>query len=780
MIEPDCDNCPFQKANKHKVGSRGDPKAPIAIVLESPGGQEVREGIPVVGPTGKVLFKNIPSGDDTEVFITNAMMCRPMRKEPAIMAKAAKACQGRLKSEIDEHPRKIVMAMGNSAMHSLTNDFNLKITQERGRLISSDHASIGIMPTLHPAALMRGTGSYRQFKEDCRYSFDLVKGAPRKAPKRARFIVCDTPKLAKEAIDKLITKPYLTGDIETGGFDRRHDEILCLGVGATPGTVYVFPDTIMRRHTVMNRLFKAKKPRWIWQFGKFDIAFLRRDGYHHARVDEDTGLLSYALDETGGIHDLEQIAGDLLDAPSYKNMLKPWVPKKTDSYRNVPRPVLYDYLCKDVSRTHQIFHIMRKQVRKDKKLETLYTKILIPASELLWEVEMNGIYVDDKQVNKNEDRLLGEIEAAQDQLNSIAGYDINSNSPAQLAVLLFDELRMRRIHGRSTAKDVLEKLPPHPAVKALKRHRKAAKAYSTYVVGVRRAKSDDNRVHSTFKIHGTRTGRLSSSEPNVQNIPREEALRNMFRAAKGNILIEVDLNQAELRSLATLSLDKFLCGIYNDPAAPSLHDEVAEAMFGEDFTHEEKMRAKAVNFGIVYGREAKSLAEEFDISIKAAQRMIDTWFKRCPEAYDFIKKCRRAAMNAQTITTCFGRKKRHHIVTRELLKAMMNEASNFPHQSIASDITLLAAMRIRKQLTKWGVKIINLIHDSILLECLNDKKLIDKVCRYIIKEMEAVAPEWGLVEVPFIAECKIGIRWGSLKDYVPKPEPQPQPLALAA
>jgi len=732
-----CDDCPFGGA---KVGSRGDPASLVAIVGESPGVQEFRRGIPFIGPSGEILWDCIPRYMHDNVYVTNALYCFPRKKDPSILARATKLCQERLLAEVGSHPRSVIIALGNAAMWSLTGDYNLKITQERGKIFSSDLASIGIIPVLHPAALMHGTGSFRQFKADLTYAFDLAAGAPRKKPIIPKFIVCDTVPKVREATGVLSGAEYLAADTETGGFDRINDEVLCLGISEDPSEVFIFPEVSL---PFLRPLFHAQTPKWIWHNGKFDMHFIRRYGLD-AKVDEDTMLLSYALDESGGVHDLEQVAGELLGAPNYKHMVKPYAPKKTDSYRNVPPPILHKYLSLDTSNTLQIFNILRPLVARDPHLEKLYTKVLIPASELLYHVEKKGIQVDPEQVLKNEKRLTGEIEETITKLHQVIGYEINPNSPKQVAKLLFDELGLRKLNKRSTAKEVLDRLPKRPEITGIRDFRKATKARSTYskpYLPENGLITPGGRLYThTYNIHGTRTGRLSSKEPNVQNIPRDPELRGIFIAAPGHVLIEFDYDQAELRSLAALSGDTRMVELYNDPTHMSIHDETGNWLFGENFSSEQRMRSKAVNFGIVYGREAQSLADEFGVSLQVAQSWIDGWFERFPGAHAYIKRCRRAPLNGETMYTSFGRKKRHWLVTKKMLKAMQNEASNFPHQSIASDLTLDSAIRVRERIAALGAYIVNLIHDSILVECPDIAEVIERVCDIVITAMEATAP----------------------------------------
>jgi len=169
----------------------------------------------------------------------------------------------------------------------------------------------------------------------------------------------------------------------------------------------------------------------------------------------------------------------------------------------------------------------------------------------------------------------------------------------------------------------------------------------------------------------------------------------------------------------------------------------------------------------VYGISAKGLSEQTGGSVIESRRMINGWYERFPIAAEFIKKCRQAPLKGQIITTCFGRKKRVGLVTYENIHFLQNEAANFPHQSIASDITLHAGMRTEKQLRSIGVRIVNLVHDSIIMEVpkTKDNSIRLRAAQLVSEELERVPVDWGLTAIPFLADAEIGQRWGSLDKY---------------
>ena len=781
-----CEGCQFGGA---RMLGRGDFSSPWVIVGESPGYNELREGVPFVGQSGVLLEKRARELLSGAWYITNAISCGYQRKQgdkrKDELPNIVRCCRSRLLGELEAHPRQLILALGNGALWGVTGNYNLKITQCRGKLITDTPlASIGILPILHPAAILRGTGNFRQFNEDLEYA-QSIKRSPAQVrsavePEASQIIVHNTPASVYEAIQsELLGAEYLGADIETDGFNPRSNRVLLLGLSASPERVHIFPEQLLYNSRVLQELFDphgVKRPKFIWHNGKFDTRFLRTSGVDlSAHVDEDTMLLSYALDENPGVHDLEQVASDVLGADDYKYVLKQWVRKKTDSYRLVPFDTLSHYAAQDISRTLQIFWKLRARVASDRQLDKLYSRTLLPASELLRSVETRGFHIDLDQVRRVGLSTIAEINSAYNELVSINGdVHFNPNSPSQVASIIYDKLRIPAHRGnRGTGKDILVHLPSHPFLRALSRHRKASKLFSTYVVGVLNQVENDGCVHSTYLLHGTRTGRLSSRNPNMQNIPRDKAVRGMFDARPLFTLLEADLNQAELRSLAECSGDEYLVDLFNSDSR-SLHDEMNEFLFGSRESHasqlewdEHRMRAKAVNFGIPYGRDEFSIAEEFNVPNKTARAWIEAWFNKAPGAKRFIDQCRDAPARRQTISTPFGYKKRHGLVTRENLKAAQNEASNFPHQSIASSINLHAAIALQPVIENvtWGTGgIVNLVHDSVISEVPNDPRVINTIKEAAHDIFPNVARQWGLNKVPFIVDAKLGTRWGSGKE----------------
>jgi DNA polymerase-1 len=794
-----CPECPHGLARM--VGSRGNPESPFVIVGEAPGVQEVKNGVAFCGPSGKVLQHALSQHPDMgEPYFLYAMQCFPgtKTKDPAKVISATRQCNKRLLGEIKKHPRKIILSLGNSAIWATTGDFSLKSTQCRGKRFESPLATNGIVASVHPAYLLRGSGSLRQFMADIDYACKLSKGTSTKRYELPEFKVASSVRSIYWLADEIAKHPYCAADIETGGydgFDHLRDRILCCGFCFTPGLVYVVPEALIPHLNVVFR--RAQKTRFIWHNGKFDTKFLHAKGINEARIDEDTMLLSYALDEIGGLHDLEQLTSDILDFPDWKFMIKPYLGtvkgvKKT--YADIPTPILHDYMSRDISATFQIFPFLRNQVRSDKLLEQLYTQSLVPYAKYFIRIERRGILPDLEQVKKNQIEKTAIAKQLEGQFNTLAveaEYGmLNIRSPIQVSKFLYDILKLRdarkpKKRPDSTDEKTLITLPHHPAVVTLLKYREVHKGLSTYVNSVEEHVGADGRVHCTYLVHGTTTGRPASRNPNLLNIPRDPALRNQFQAGPDNILMEVDVSQAELRVLAELSGDEELYKIYTTKGA-SIHKTTQLEMFGDPKTYseeivqyfmdkfsvtemervleEQNMRAKCVNFGIVYGRTPPSIAEEFKMPVHEAQEWVNKWFRKYSGAYKFIQQCRAAPIRGQNLITPFGRKRRFQIVSPEKLNDAQNQAANFPEQSIASDCVMHTGMRVIDRAEKeYKAFMINTVYDSLLFELPNDMRRAFELATYILITLKQVPREFGLTKIPFEGEPKIGRTWGALK-----------------
>lgn len=842
-----CAGCPYKRQSA--VGNDGPENAALCVIGEAPGRDEIRRGRPFIGRSGDLLTRLLERAglSREQTFITNALRCQPTDSPPSPLA--IDACSQRMWEEVTAHPRKVTIAFGNSAMRSLTGDHKLKITTERGKPFELEGLGI-VIPTLHPAAVLRNPGDFTSVLADVKYAGEIFRegNAGVKTKGDTKWNIVTEANLEK-AVRFLVKQEFLAADIETGSFREygeapiglspRLDDILMLGVSWKKNKVLVFPDEVMFRsgrfRKAMRFLLERAGPKWIWHNGKYDVQWLRAKGAA-ARCDEDTMLMHYALDERKGTHALEQLAGDLLGAEDWKYVVKPYL-RKARGYERVPRDVLYPYAVEDVDSTFQIYHVLHERLLRSKVLTALYYKHLLPASDFLLRLEERGIPIDLDYMNGRliptmkdiADKSLATFHAEADavwdpdlymaetgaktkpkflnpgsqpqvlwvmnklgfpilETHEIAlraadrGDPLLTKSSTREARLIRWKKGGRVLRRVSRARsDVLAEQPlagsgredrsaqaRNPIIQALLTYRTANKMMKTFGIGLQKRVEPDGRIHTSFLLHGTETGRLSSRQPNLQNIPtprkREPvAIRASFAAPAGYTFIEFDYSQIELRLLAHFSKDPWLLDVYK--SGRDLHDEVSIAMYGEDFTEDQRMRAKAVNFGIAYGRGADSIADEYGISVEEGQRIIDEWRGRMPMAAAFIRQTRQAVVKGRTMTSVFGRRRRFGVITRDNLNLLQNEGSNFMTQSTASDLTLRAAMAIQRGIDKrgWDAHVLNLVHDSILLECrLEDADEIMQFCKSTMERVpqQILKPAGGLV---FEASGKVARNWAELK-----------------
>lgn len=792
--------------------------SPFVIVGESPGSRELSVGKPFVGPSGILLEKTLremglPSG--VKPYVTNALSCYPKDKDMPKLIEGSKACQGRVIEEIARYPRKVILALGNAAMWSTTNDYSLKSTKDRGRIIDTPYGPVVLAN--HPAYLLRNGSALSVWKKDLKQAIDIFKDVKPDEWHEPSFSIVDSPSEYNVLVDEYLhwsetTGRAITGDVETDQLHWFGGRMLCHGITKEDGShVDVIPEKLLYgQGKTTKRLME--NGRWSWHNGLFDIKWFRCHGIE-ANVHEDTMLLSYTFNENGGYHDLDQVAQHWIRAPKHKGMLDQYLPNRNTSYRVIPPLVLAKYNAIDLSKQHRILQPMLDELEQHPHLKGLYRNILIPANDFIAEMQLYGVEVDVDRVKRNYVELTEELKQLNAELQVYAnrhiGRDINFGSPKQLKELLYAKLGFGQI-SMSTNEAALEEIQrkyDHPIVDLLLKYREKIKARGTYVTNlidfdIPDAKGkikrklghmrSNGRVHAGYGLHKTTTGRLAGDAPNLLNQPRGEMIRSQYKAGEGKIFCEIDLNQAELRSLALMSGDPVLVDIYTKNEV-SIHDVTTGAFFapkkdvlkGEEayekvrrqlhlpvgsdpsFVYgQAKMRGKAVNFGIVYGREAFSLAKEFNIPVDEAQRWIDTWFDTYAEAARFIEWCRKAPIRKKSLITVFGRMKRFGVVSNENLRALQNESANFPHQSTASDIMLLTAIEVHRPLrNRWDARIFNELYDAIYYEMPIDTVNLNESIEYVQQVITRIPIDAGLTRVPFLGDAKIGYNWGVMRDY---------------
>ena len=405
---------------------------------------------------------------------------------------------------------------------------------------------------------------------------------------------------------------------------------------------------------------------------------------------------------------------------------------------------------------------------KDRGMFDLYHDIELPLIFVLFDMEESGIRMEKDELIKYGEELRVTRDELEKRIYEAAGEEFNINSPKQLSQILFEKLQIpggkKTKTGYSTAADVLEKLKgDNPIIEDILTYRKYQKIMSTYVEGLSTAVSDDGRVHSCFQQKVTATGRISSTEPNLQNIPIRleigKKIRKVFYPRDGFKFVDADYSQIELRVLAHMSNDPELLKAYNE--GKDIHRATAALVFKkafEDVTENERRNAKAVNFGIVYGISAHGLSEDLHISRKEAQGYIDGYYEAYPALKDYLDGLVESAKADGYALTLFGRRRPvPEIMSSNFMQRSFGErvAKNSPIQGTAADIIKIAMVRVHDRLIKeeYESKLILQVHDELLIEA-KDSELED-IKKLLVEEMQNACE----LNVPLIADLQIGENW---------------------
>jgi len=749
-----CSDCPLQ--DEGFAPGQGPDKAAIVIVGEAPGAQETRSGTPFSGPSGQLLNRVLESQgiDRNDVYVTNTVLCRPPgNANPP--KDAIRACRARLVSEIRARKPNKVLTLGNIASQTLLNTRTGITTLRTDPGTESKELGATIVPTFHPAAALRTPDYLPSIVKDIGKLVRVQVGW-----EHTKFGVIDDFYMAKEqlAYEVVHAKENLvTCDIEVDvedmkRIDPKHPNFLCLSISDQPGRAMVYTATVCndpRFQFIFNEAFKTELS-WGWQNGKFDIMYLWGLGIEEARVDEDTMLMHYATDERKGTHALETLAVEILGAPKYKTDARQYLPFKGASFRYIPPNVLYQYNAGDTDITHRLMGPLRKEMESDGTARA-YTELLIPGANALARAEYTGVKVD-------RDRLSlvgGRLTARTDQTEAaLQRWVDNPRSPIQVKRALS---QLGRDVG-STDKNVLAELSEgkdevSEFATTLLSYRKDAKLLSTYVKGMGKS-IVRGRIHPTFLLHGTETGRLSCRRPNLQNIPSGPVIRDIFISGRDNYLLSADYSQIEFRLIAEFSKDPWLMDQFIQ--GREFHKEVALKFFGPNYTDLQYLRAKAVNFGLLYGRGAGSLAAEYDMPFAQAQGMVRDFFINMPLVKKYQLDLERQIKENGYLESYFGRKRRFWLVTKDNWHFIQKEGYNFPLQSTASDFTLRSLIRLEPLLRGRAYPVIT-VHDSLVFEV---KGQYLKEVAHIVKE---VMEDTGTI-VPTPVELKVGTRWGDHKN----------------
>lgn len=597
----------------------------------------------------------------------------------------------------------------------------------------------------------------------------------------------------------------LVVDIETTSVSPHTGVILGIAISTRPHQgLYVSSELVYKHKEWFYNLFKNRK--CIFHNSKFDTNYMETELGFEFPDYEDTMLLHYCLEEAVGTHGLKPLALRFTDLGDYERELdeykKSWARKNKVkladfNYGMLPSDILAPYACKDADATFQLYMKFKPLVDKSEEFNRLYSRILLPATHAMKRLEKNGGPIEIEQVTHLTEQYTIDMEECLEEImmsdavqrfERTQGKDFNPNSTYHLRELFFNILNMKvtkktETGAPSTDKEVLANMG-HPLADAILDLREKTKLAGTYISNIRNGVDKDGRLRSGFNIHGTTSGRLSSSgNLNYQNIPRDNKdIKKLFRARPGYKIIQCDLGTAEVYYAAMLSGDEFLQKAFIDKL--DFHSYVAKQMFNlpeavnevKKLHPNERQYAKAITFGIMYQAGPAKIAETVnkdakpgeEISVPQSKQFINKYFSEAKMLKKFIDSSNQQIENHAFIYSFFGRKRRlpeAKSPNQGVAKHAIRSGVNFLVQSVASDINVLGVI----DLIKWiedndyidAILPFTVVHDSIVAEVRED--LIDT---YIENARRCIQTDRGLTipGCPIKVDFEVGPSWGELDE----------------
>jgi DNA polymerase-1 len=606
---------------------------------------------------------------------------------------------------------------------------------------------------------------------------------PKSTKKHYRIIFKE--KELRELITKIKKAKFVSIDTETDSAFPAQARLVGLSFSTKPNHAYYLPlchdypnvpSQIPKEKALilLERVLADPKIKKIGQNIKYDYIVLKGEGIHVQGIDLDSMVLSYLLEPNWGKHNLSKLALTYLQvkAIAYNDIVGKGKNEVTINAVDIDR--VAPYACQDADLTLQLSSLLWSKV-KEKKLDPLYRKLELPLIEVLADMEMWGVKIDTQALKKLSSELEYELGHLRDKIYEISGEEFNINSPQQLGRILFEKLNLpasrktKITKSYSTSVNILQELAgDYPIAKHTLEYRQLAKLKSGYADSLPLLLNPKTgRIHTSYNQTVTATGRLSSSDPNLQNIPVRGDLGRRFREAfipaKGHLFLSADYSQIELRVLAHLSKDPALIETFLHDH--DIHEETAERVFGNTSIlskEEKRRRAKIINFSMVYGASAFSLARELGTSNSEAQDFIDLYYEKYPKVRQFMEKKIRDAQKEGFSETLFGRKRQVPELQHKdkmIQQAGRRIALNTPVQGSAADLMKKAMIDIWREIKKRGLesKMILQVHDELVFEVPDPEQ--DEVETLVKEKMENVFA----LKAPLKVHLSWGVNWAEAK-----------------
>jgi DNA polymerase-1 len=573
------------------------------------------------------------------------------------------------------------------------------------------------------------------------------------------------------------TEKCFAFDTETTSLDYRIAEMVGFSVAFDAHDAYYIPlvhdyegaPEQLNRETILAQIKPILEDAAVKKIGhhlKYDAHILQNHGIELQGWYFDTMLASYVLNSVATRHGMDDVARLYLShlTTTFEQVAGKGVKQKT--FNQIEIEIAAHYAAEDAHVTYRLYEVLSKKLKAVPELDNILHNIEMPVARVLTMMEENGIELDLKFLDQLGVDFSNAIQNLENQIIELAGQSFNVSSPKQVGEILFDKLGLKggkkTATGQySTSESILEKID-HPITALILEYRGLSKLKSTYTDGLQKqANNDSGRVHTSYHQALTATGRLSSTDPNLQNIPvREEIgrqIRKAFVAPKGRVLLAADYSQIELRLMAHFSQDDALVHAFNH--GQDVHRRTAAEVLGialEDVTHDQRRQAKAVNFGLLYGMSEFGLIRQLGFTRQESQDYIKQYFHRYPGIYEYMQRTRQVALEQGFVETILGRRLyTPDIDARNMMvrKGAERAAINAPLQGSAADIIKMAMIEVDKILPKDQAKMLLQVHDELVFEV--DADIADELAPKLAEVMQSVVK----LSVPLIVEVGKGMNW---------------------
>jgi DNA polymerase-1 len=756
------------------VAGDGPRDAKVVIVGEAPGAAEERTGKPFQGKSGQVLRRELDAnGISDDCYITNVVKCRPPGNRTPT-ADEVRACKPYLERELAKIDPDYVLTVGVPATKVLFRG-KAKINQFHGEIIDNPKVRYRGMPTFHPAYTMRDPSKLPGFKNDIRRLAGEVQGT--RDTQELEWNIVRRGNL-EQFLREFTAAPEFAFDLETSGLfphggDRR---ITAIGI-ALPNRAWVIPGFMhpdfaefgvgpWRRGDALAKLVqllvaiqkKTKKKAYAWN-GKFDNLWLLRMCGAKFFLHFDGMLASHTLDENTD-NDLTSNCRDFLDVEEYDIPLADKQGKSKEPMKN------YYYCAQDCGYTLQLVKIFQKMLKEEKVLHRLFYKLVMPAARTMEDIEIEGLTLDLETMEEIGLELLSEKILIEAKLNKIMGYKVNWNAPQQIAKALYEDLGLKCTHFTAKKKPstsevaLLDLMGKHEVVDLLFQYRERAKFISTYINGFKRYMVDD-KLHISYKLHGTVTGRYSSR---IHSIPRDGKIRNLVTAPPGWRFVQCDISQAELRVAAAASGDLELRRCFTEDIDVHLRTlmhtltsagmgeyvdmvrDTAKQLVGMNGTlvddadallaagpdacieiwngwKEARKKAKAINFGFLYGMFEKKFMETakvkygWEATFDEAHQAREAYFSLYSQLKSWHKKQKKLCKLNGFVRNLSGRLRRLPGITASDKFVRMEaerQAINSPIQGFIGDFKAMVMVEVHEDVDREKFRLVGEHHDAIL------------------------------------------------------------------